>query len=181
DDIQQTTEWGNRRVSLNCLGVEHVLVEGTVTVGVMTAKRVDECVTAILDAAGWPTGSARAISAADTQLTYYWADDVQPWDALTQLTRSEGAGATMYVEAGVFHWQNRNFRTTNPGSTTPQAQFYDVARHVAGEDIVYRADDLYRTDDTYQGETSGLWFTALDYDPGFSTIRNRATYTVRQR
>jgi hypothetical protein len=180
DDISETSAYGNRRVSFNCLGIEHTLVEGTITVGVMTAPRIDQCVTAILDAVGWPSGQ-RAISIADTTLLYWWCDERAPWDALTELARSEGAGAALYVEGGVIHFENRNYRTVASRSTTSQATFFDTALEEVGPGMVYTYDDPYDADDLYDGQTSGLWFTDFSYDPGFRQIRNRATYTTRQR
>jgi hypothetical protein len=179
-DISQTTDYGNRRVTLACLGVESTLVEGTVTVGVMTAPRVDQCITAVLDAVGWPSG-ARRIAIADCTLLYWWCDDRSAWDALTELVRSEGAGATLYVEAGTVVFENRNYRATNARSTAPQAIFFDTGLETSGASLPYTVADEYTTPDLYDGESSGLWFTSMAYSPGFTQIRNRATYSTRQR
>jgi len=178
DDISQQTAYGARRVTLNCLGVEQLLTAGTVTVGLMTAPRVDQCITALLDAVGWPSG-ARSIAVADTTLSYWWCDDRTPWDALVELLRSEGPGA-IWIDNGVFHFENRNYRTTTTRSTTSRATFFDVGE--SGSSVAaYREDDAYRTDDTYRGATSGLWFTEFSYDPGYKNLRNRCTYAIKTR
>jgi hypothetical protein len=185
DDISQTTGYGRQRVGLACLGIEQVLVAGTVTVGLMTAPRVDQCITAILDAIGWPSGD-RQIAIADTTLAYWWCDDTSPWDALVELLRSEGPGA-LYVapspdatSGAIFHFENRNYRATQPRCTTAQATYFDVAAHPSDSDVYDFADE-YDLDDMYDGTTSGLWFTDLSYAPGFANIRNRATYTIKTR
>jgi hypothetical protein len=182
--ISQTTAYGQQRVTLNCLGVESVLVAGSVTVGLMASPRIDQCITAILDAVGWPSG-AREISISDGTLLYWWCDARAPWDALTELVTSEGAGAALYVvsdvnRGAVLHFENRNFRTVAARSTTPQATFFDSGLEV-GPLMPYTVDDAYSTPDLYDGATTGLWFTNMAYSPGFDEIRNHATYTVRLR
>lgn len=176
DQISQTTELGNYRVGFDTLGIESLLVATTITVAVMTTPLVSECITAILDAVGWPA-DLRSIAISDTRLLYWWADDREPWAALLELLASEGPGA-MYVQAGTFHFENRNYRTTATRSTTSQASFFDQD---AGLPAPYDATDPYDMPDFYDGRASGLWFTALSYDPGFKNIYNRATYTTRQR
>lgn len=177
DDISQTAALGDERVRIDTLGIESLLVASTVTVGVMTAPRVDQCVTAILDAVGWPS-VLRAISTSDTTLLYWWCDDRTPWDALLELMASEGPGALYVTGDGVFHFENRNYRITATRSTTSQATFFDQD---AGLPSAYDETDDYDVDDFYDGTASGLWFTDLSYDPGFKNIYNRATYTTRAR
>lgn len=176
DDITQTTVLGDQRVSLSTLGIETLLIASNVTVAVMTNPRVDQCVTAILDAVGWPADD-REVSVSDTTLLYWWCDDRPPWAALLELLASEGPGA-MYVEAGTFHFENRNYRTLTARSTTSQATFFDEDAGFAG---AYDEDADYTANDYYDGAVSGLWFTSLSYEPGFQNIYNRATYSTRQR
>lgn len=177
DDISQSPEIGNRRVEIAALGVETILTGSTVTVAVMTSPRVDQCVTAILDAVGWPADK-RAVSIADTTLLYWWCDDRDPWSALLELLQSEGPGAIYVDSSAVFHFENRNYRATTTRSTTSQATFFD---RPSGLPADYDEDDAYDADDFYDGATSGLYFTALSYDPGYRNIYNRAVYTTRRR
>lgn len=177
DGISQTTELGNYRVKFDTLGIETLLVAGAVTVAVMNAPRVDQCVTAILDAVGWPADK-RSVAVSDTTLLYWWCDDRSPWDALLELLRAEGPGA-LYVDGNaVFHFENRNYRTITSRSTTSQASFFDKD---AGHASAYDETDPYDMTDFYDGRASGLWFTALSYDPGFRNIYNRATYATKRR
>ncbi len=184
DTIAQTSSLGNQQVSISTLGLESLFVAGTVTVPIMTAPRVDQCITAILDAVGWPTGAARDISIADSSLTYWWCDARQPWAALMELLQSEGPGALwfeprQYVPGGVVaHFENRNYRTTHARSTTSQATFYD--RH-GGAPTAYDAPLAYQSEVSYDGAQFGLWFTEMTYDPGFANIYNQATYSTNTR
>jgi hypothetical protein len=176
-DISQTTTFGQQQVELTTLGYETVLTKSVVTVGVMTAPRVDQCITALLDAVAWPTDK-RSVAVADTTLLYWWCDERHPWDAMLELLQAEGPGV-FYVDAdGVFHFENRNYRTTATRSTVSQASFFDQD---AGPPSLYRSHILYRSHRLYRGRASGLWFTALGYDPGFKNIYNRATYSTKRR
>lgn len=177
DDISQDAALGQERVSLATIGIEALLLAQTVTVPVMVAPRVDECIDALLDAAGWPAAD-RDIAVSDTQFTYWWCDDREPWSALLELLQSEGPGAIWVDGDGAFHFENRNYRTITDRSTTSQAAFFDQD---SGLPSAYDEDDAYDVDDFYDGVTSGLWFTNLSYDPGYKNIRNRVTYTIKSR
>jgi hypothetical protein len=82
--------------------------------------RVSDAITVLLDAIGWDP-AMRVIDEADTILTYWWMDGSQ--DGLTilnQLLAAEGAGGCAYEQAGVFHFEGRQFRFNNPRSTDDQ-------------------------------------------------------------
>lgn len=176
DTISQTNPIGDRRVGIEALGPESLFVHATVTIPVTANVRVDEAIELVLDAYGWPADK-REISVADTTLLWFWVDDRAPWPVLLELLAAEGPGA-IYVRNGVFHFENRNYRTVETRSTTSQATFFDVAGGLPSD---YDEDDDYTTEDTYAGATSGLYFTALRYEPGYENIYNRATFTTRRR
>lgn len=155
DEIDERTALGDYRVRIDAIGYETVLTRQAVTVAVMANPRVDQCVTALLDAVGWPSDKRR-IAVADTTLLYWWCDEREPWTAMLELLASEGPGTFGVDREGVFYFENRNFRATEGRATTPQAT-------------------LSSTD------TGGLWFTALRPTSPFKNIRNRATYTTRRR
>lgn len=176
DTISQATALGDRVVGITALGPESLFVHAAITIPVTANLRVDQAITLVLDAYGWPADK-RSISVADTTLLWFWVDDRAPWPVLLELLAAEGPGA-IYVKTGVFHFENRNYRTTETRSTTSQATFFDIA---GGAPSAYDEDDNYDTEDTYAGATSGLWFTALQYEPGYDNIYNRATFTTRRR
>jgi hypothetical protein len=180
DDIAQETALGDQMVTLRTLGLETLLIGTTVTVGLMTAPRVDQCVTAILDAVGWPV-DRRAVSVSDTTLLYWWCNDRAPWDALLELLASEGPGAIYIANAlgeATFHFENRNYRSTAARSTTTQQTYFD--RRGTGLSA-YDEATAYDEEDAYDGEVDTLYFTALSYDPGFRNIFNEARYPTRRR
>ncbi len=184
DDISQSVALGDQAVTLRTLGVETLLVGTHVTVGIMNNPRVDQCVTAILDAVGWPVPD-RVVAVSDTTLLYWWADDRTPWEALLELLAAEGPGS-IYVEpatdtnGAVFHFENRNYRTTATRSTTPQAVFFD-RRGAAASAAYYDEADPYDAGEAYDGEADVRYFTSLSYDPGFRSIYNAARYPTKRR
>jgi hypothetical protein len=157
DAITQSVEWGGQRIALRTIGAEVLLTDGTASVSLLTNVRTDQCVIAVLDASGWPS-SARSIALGDTTLSYFWADERRPWDALLELVAAEGGSATFYVDRdGVFHFENRNYRAITARSVTSQATYAD------------------------HHEPDGLYFTSLEYSPGYDAVYNRATYATRRR
>lgn len=149
--------FGNRVVRMPSLGTLAALRGRLVTLPLMSSVRTDQAVAAILDAVDWPSDK-RAISVGDTTLLYWWAAERDAYEALVELTVSEGASAALYEDgAGVLHWENRNFRIGNERSTHSMATLRDVAT------------------------TNGLSYTALAYDQGFEQIVNRCTVATRRR
>jgi hypothetical protein len=177
DEASQNAVLGQQRVRINGLGASSVLVGKAVTIPLQTAIRTDQAVALVLDAAGWPA-AARAISPGSTTLLYWWADARSAWDLLVELTASEGPG-TMYEDAdGTFHWEGRGYRSSTARCTTSQAVFGETA---AQGTKPYRAAALYRDDARYRGSNEGLYFTALQYQPGWKYVYASATYPTRRR
>lgn len=178
DQTTQTATLGSQRVAVSTLGASSTLVGTSVTVPLQTAIRTDQAVTLILDAAGWPS-DRRAISIGDCTLLYWWCDGRSAWDALVEITASEGPTSAMYEDAdGVFRWENRNYRAVAARSSTSQAVFYD-GRVSGGKP--YRAAALYRADRLYRGEQAALYFQGLTYEPGWRTVYARSQYLTRRR
>lgn len=157
DAIDQTAGIGSRRVRLSTLGLLGKLTGQRVSVPVQALFRTDNAITALLDAAGWPADQRR-IEIASATFLYWWCDERSPWAAMMEVLASEGPGAAIYIdpETNIFHFEGRNYRTTAARATTSQATFY-------GEQV------------------SGLFYTALSYEPGFDQIVNKATVLTRRR
>jgi hypothetical protein len=177
DEATQDATRGQERVSIAALGLSSTLVGTSVTVPLQTAIRTDQAITLILDAAGWPA-DRRAISIGDTTLQYWWADGRSAWDALQEVTASEGPAAMYEDPDGVLHWEGRNYRVLTERSTTSQATFFDKRATGGG---AYRAAAAYRTERQYRGAADALYVTALEYSPGWKVVYARATYATRRR
>lgn len=177
EDIAVSAGLGDRRADMTAVGLLGTLVGRTVSIPVQQNIRTDEAVTLILDAVGWPAAS-RDIATGDSLLTWWWADERSAYDALVELVASEGPGALWVDGSGVLHFENRGYRAIADRSTDIQAIYYDRRETLAGP---YRAPHAYRAARAYRGQDEALWFTKLTYEPGYTAIRNRATYTTRQR
>jgi hypothetical protein len=157
DDVAQTTAIGAQRVRLSNLAAADMLIDKKITIGLRTNIRTDEAFTELLDVAGWPAAK-RDITPGDTTLLYWWVDERQPWACILELLAAEGPGAVYVDGDGVIHFEGRNYRTITARSMTSQASFSDL-----------------------QPDADALWFTALNYDPGFKNLINRATYATKRR
>ena len=177
DDIAQTTTYGEQRVRIGSLGLESTLNNTTVSVALTQNIRVDQAIALVLDAAGWPSG-ARRLAISDTMLRWFWVDDRTPWSVLLELLAAEGPGLVYVDGDATFVFENRNYRATAAHATTSQAVLFDRGQQAADP---YRSAIAYRDASLYRGGAAALWFTALEYDPGFKSIRNRATYRTEQR
>lgn len=177
DDISLDAGIGNQRVSLSTLGEIGRLVGQRVTVAVQSNIRTDQALVLLLNAAGWPADK-RDISIGDSTMLYWWCDERSPWEAMLELLLSEGPGALWTDGDGVLHFENRNYRTITTRSTTSRATLYERS---SGPRTRYRDHVLYRARRLYRGRTSGLFFTGLQYEPGFRNVVNRATYSTRRR
>lgn len=157
DDISQTTALGAQRVRLANLAAAEMLIDKRISCGLRENFRTDQIFTTVLDIAGWPANK-RSIGIGDTVLLYWWMDERRPWDVMLELLAAEGPGAIYIDGDGVIHFEGRNYRTITDRSATSQASFSDL-----------------------QPTADALWFTALNYDPGFKNIINRATYKTTRR
>ena len=157
DDISQTTALGAQRVRLANLAAADMLIDKKVTIPLQENVRTDEAFALLLDAADWPA-ELRDITPGDTTLLYWWVDEREVWPCMLELLAAEGPGA-IYVDGdGVIHFEGRNYRTITTRSVNSQASFSDQ-----------------------EPDTDALWFTALNYNPGFANLINRATYNTKRR
>jgi hypothetical protein len=178
DEVSQTTGWGRQQVALHCLGQSSTLIGRAVTIALQTNIRTDQAVALVLDAVGWPA-SKRAISPGDTTLLYWWADERSAWELLVELLASEGPGQLYEDAFGTMHFEGRNYRAVTPRASTSQASFNDVGTY--SRRSAYDEHDPYTARDTYDGRSSGLYFTSLEYAPGWKSLIARATYATRRR
>ena len=149
-----------QRLAIQTLGASGAMLAKPINVPLSTNVRTDQAVNLVLDAAGWP-GALRSVGLGDATFTYYWADERSAWDALVEITKSEGPAVFYEDAAGVLHWEGRSHRSGAARSTTPQASLYDTrAAATAG---------------------GGLYFETFEYQPGWDMVYARATYATKRR
>ena len=156
--VRGTTD--QQRLAIQSLGASGAMLAKPINVPLSPNIRTDQAVGLVLDAAGWPT-SLRSIGLGDATFTYYWVDERSAWDALVEITKSEGPAVFYEDAAGVLHWEGRSYRSGAARSTTPQASLFDTAAAAAA--------------------AGGLTFQSFEYQPGWDTIYARATYATKRR
>jgi hypothetical protein len=119
------------------------------------------------------------IAVGDTTFDLWWLDKADPFSAMLEILASEGAPAALFEDgAGRIVFQNRNWRTTDAGSTTPRWTFSD---HTSGPPILYDAPIAY-DEHVFYGAGAQLMHQMIpSYAPSFRDIRNQATYQISRR
>jgi hypothetical protein len=81
--------------------------------------RTDQAITIVLDAVGWPLDH-RDLALGDTVLDWFWVEAESALEVLTRLQHTEGVPALLYESCdGIYHFENRNYRSITARSTTP--------------------------------------------------------------
>lgn len=110
----------------------------------------------ILDEVGWPADK-RDIDQGATWIPWFWLNQTDAFDALTQIVNSEGIPSIVYVSpSGDFVFRGRHHRLTRAASLTSQATFR-----------------------TSGGEPRISW--PITYDQGWNDIINSVAIQVEQR
>lgn len=119
--VQHVLTRPQRNVAIRALGILSTLLDKRpVTTQLYENIRTDVAISIILDLVGWPADQ-RVLDTGDTILTYFWLDGSQTGlTVLNQLLGAEGAGGCAYEQAGVFHFEGRQYRANASRSLTPQ-------------------------------------------------------------
>lgn len=129
DDLDVHPDRDNRTLDITALDLL-ALFQGTrISTELYEAQRTGALVHVILDAIGWTL--PRDIDLGATFVPWWWLEETDAFQALTDLVRSEGPPAIAYVAPdGTFTFRDRHHRLLRPQSLTPQASFAAAA---AGE------------------------------------------------
>ncbi len=146
-----------RHVQFRALGRMQLLRGTIISTTLYSSIRTDEAIGHVLDAAGWPAAD-RVIATGDTTMNWWWVDEQDAWDALTDLLETEGAGASLYEDGeGNVHFESRSYRAITTRCTTVQATF----------------------DATTSGSNPG--FTAVSFTQNARDVYNDVSMTVAHR
>jgi len=176
DDLNESIDLNNYALSIGCFGTFTRLQNLQITTALYSAKRTDELLTILLDAAGWPADKRR-LAIGDSTVAYFWMSNESIFERILNILATEGPGAKIYEEPdGTFVFENRNFRGTQSRSLNPQVLIFDQQ----GGEIIYDADISYDADIFYDG-SADVFASVMDYNPGFKEVYNDITvsYTVR--
>jgi hypothetical protein len=143
NDMPQSIDRDSRTVQVRALGKMSKLQNKDITTQLYESIRTDEAITVILDAVGWDA-TARSLDTGDTTLLYWWLNGENALQALVTLLATEGAGSCAYEDGeGVFHFEGRVFRESNPRSLNTQYVITDGQRglEAGANDQEVLADD----------------------------------------
>lgn len=163
DDFEVHPDRSDRSVSLTALDGMALLQKNSITTELLIAQRTGQIVDRILDAVGWTAG--RDLDVGATFPRYWWAQDVNAFDAIQDIVRSEGPPAVAYVAPdGTFVFRDRHHRLQAAASLTSQATYSAVAV------------------DCDAPAVTGFDYTApFVYENGWKNIINLASMQVEER
>lgn len=122
DTFQVSTDRG--RLSATITGLDDLaLLRGTkISTELYQAQRTGALISVILDTIGWT--APRDLDLGATHVPWWWANNEDAFDLLTQLLRSEGPPAVAYVAPdGTFIYRDRHHRMLDANSLTSQATY----------------------------------------------------------
>lgn len=132
----------------------------TISTPVYQGYRTGDLINVVLDAIGWPT-DARSIDPGATVVPYWWAESTGAADAIQQLADSEGPPAIVYVDRGIFTFEDRHHRLLDARATTSQGTYTHIYPAGTGP-----AGDFK------------MLVGSISYDHGLSSIVNSATFQI---
>lgn len=126
DTFQANVRRRDQSVEITGLDDLALLRGKKITTQLYQAQRTGSLVVAILDAAGAFFNAPRRIDPGATHVPWWWANNQDAFDLLTQLIRAEGPPAVAYVDPdGGFVFRDRHHRLLDAQSLTSQATFTD--------------------------------------------------------
>lgn len=156
DDYKLLPGRDRRSVALSCLDPLARLRGVRVTTDLHHSVQVGDAIGVVLDAAGWDA-DLRDLDQGATTCPWWWLDDEDAFDAITQLVDSEGPGSLLTVDTtGKIVFRSRHHRLTSAASVTSQATLRD-----SGAEPLYSAP--------------------LEYDHGWKDIVNVVSHAVPVR
>ncbi|HEX2551626.1 MAG TPA: hypothetical protein VHK64_08535 [Nocardioidaceae bacterium] len=121
DDFTIQPGINDRSVPVSCLDTLGRFKGVQITTPLYQGLRTGDAVNLVLDAVGWPA-AARDIDAGATYMPFWWLDNTDAFDALTNLCDSEGPPALVTIDAaGNVVFRDRHHRLTRAASLTSQA------------------------------------------------------------
>lgn len=122
DDFEVHPDRGDRSISITALDLLALLRGVKISTELFQAQRTGTLVGVILDAVGW-TG-ARDLDLGATHVPWWWLEETDAFQALTDLLVSEGPPSIAYAGPdGTFVFRDRHHRLLRSSSLTSQATF----------------------------------------------------------
>lgn len=142
DTFEVSTDRGSLSATITGLD-DLALLRGTkISTELYQAQRTGALIGVILDQVGWT--APRDLDLGATFVPWWWANNEDAFDLLTQLLRSEGPPSIAYVAPdGTFIYRDRHHRLLRAASLTSQATFARTATDLECCDITGFGDGGY--------------------------------------
>lgn len=153
------------RLSADITGLDGLaLLRGTkISTGLFQAQRTGALIGVILDEIGWT--AARDLDLGATFVPWWWANQADAFDLLTELIRSEGQPSIAYIAPdGTFTYRDRHHRLQDTASLTSQAVFASMGRDCDSPPV-----------------TGFSFLDDFGYEHGWRDIVNSITFPVDER
>jgi len=122
DDLDVHPDRDNRSIDITALDLLALLQGTKISTELYEAQRTGILIDIILDTIGWTL--PRDIDLGATFVPWWWLEETDAFQALTDLLESEGPPSIAYVSPdGTFVFRDRHHRLQRPASLTPQAAF----------------------------------------------------------
>jgi hypothetical protein len=122
DDLIVHPDRSNRSAEITALDDLSLLRGTSLSTELYQAQRTGTLIGVILDEIGWT--APRDLDLGATFVPWWWAEDEDAFDALTDLLQSEGPPSIAYVAPdGTFIYRDRHHRLLRDASITSQATF----------------------------------------------------------
>lgn len=122
DDLDVHPDRNNRTIDITALDLLALLQGTKVSTELYEAQRTGTLIGIILDAIGWTL--PRDLDLGATFVPWWWLEEADAFQALTDVLQSEGPPSIAYVAGdGTFIFRDRHHRLQRPASRYPQAAF----------------------------------------------------------
>jgi hypothetical protein len=120
DNIEYSPRFSERTADISCMGGLADLQGVNVTTLVYEGKDTGYLINRILDKINYPHWN-RDIETGITVLPFWWADETDAFEAISQLVLAEGPNARVDVLDGTFTFRNRHHRLLTTASAVSQS------------------------------------------------------------
>lgn len=122
DDLDIHPDRDNRTIDITALDLLALLQGTKISTELYEAQRTGALVHIILDTIGWTL--PRDVDLGATFVPWWWLEETDALQALTDLLKSEGPPSIAYTAPdGTFIFRDRHHRLQRPASRSPQAAF----------------------------------------------------------
>jgi hypothetical protein len=146
DTFEISSSRGDRSVTITALDGLALLRGTRISTELYAAQRTGTLIGIILDTIGWT--APRDLDIGATHVPWWWANDQDAFDLMTELLRSEGPPSIAYVAPdGTLTFRDRHHRLLRSASLQPQADFLAVRNMCLTTQVITGPPELLQVSD----------------------------------